>query len=91
MADDGQNFGILQDLQVHLRTAKIPLDNLSTLAQEGDEQVNILCDMCPLTLGLIKYFKILMASLVTKYFLTKLHWFYRMKRSTMIMMLIGYG
>ncbi|KAL4222378.1 hypothetical protein ACF0H5_018417 [Mactra antiquata] len=38
MADDGQNFGILQDLQVHLRTAKIPLDKLSTLAQEGDEE-----------------------------------------------------
>jgi hypothetical protein len=39
MAEDGQNFGILQDLQVHLRTAKIPVENLSTLAQEGDEQV----------------------------------------------------
>ncbi|XP_045168748.2 ankyrin repeat domain-containing protein 54-like isoform X1 [Mercenaria mercenaria] len=38
MAEDGQNFGILQDLQVHLRTAKIPVENLSTLAQEGDEQ-----------------------------------------------------
>ncbi|XP_045168751.2 ankyrin repeat and SOCS box protein 11-like isoform X2 [Mercenaria mercenaria] len=39
MAEDGQNFGILQDLQVHLRTAKIPVENLSTLAQEGDEQL----------------------------------------------------
>ncbi|XP_052799471.1 uncharacterized protein LOC128231078 isoform X2 [Mya arenaria] len=38
MAEDGQNFGILQDLQVHLRTAKVPLENLSTLVQEGDEQ-----------------------------------------------------
>ncbi|XP_052246994.1 ankyrin repeat and SOCS box protein 11-like isoform X2 [Dreissena polymorpha] len=39
MADDGQNFGILQDLQVHLRTARVPLENLSTLVQEGDEQL----------------------------------------------------
>lgn len=39
MAEDGQNFGILQDLQVHLRTAKVPLENLSTLVQEGDEKV----------------------------------------------------
>lgn len=39
MADDGQNFGVLQDLQVHLRNAKIPLENLSTLAQEGDEEL----------------------------------------------------
>ena len=39
MADGGQNFSVLQDLQVHLRTAKVPLDKLSTLAQEGDERV----------------------------------------------------
>jgi len=43
MADNGQNYGILQDLQVHLRTAKVPLENLSTLVQEGDEEVMILC------------------------------------------------
>lgn len=41
MADDGQKYGILQDLQVHLQTAKIPVEKLSTLAQEGDEQVRI--------------------------------------------------
>jgi len=39
MAEEGQHFGILQDLQVHLRTARVPLDNLSTLVQEGDERV----------------------------------------------------
>ena len=42
MADDGQGFSILKDLQLHLRTARIPLDNLSTLAKEGDERV-IVC------------------------------------------------
>ena len=39
MADDGREFSILQDLQVHLQTARVPLENLSTLAQDGDEKV----------------------------------------------------
>ena len=39
MADDGSGFNILNDLQLHLRTAKIPIENLSTLAREGDERV----------------------------------------------------
>ena len=41
MADDGQGFSILLDLQTHLRSANVPLENLSTLAKEGDERVKI--------------------------------------------------
>ena len=50
MADDGEGFSILQDLQIHLRSANIPLENLSTLAREGDEKVNF-CEHlnCPFT------------------------------------------
>ena len=42
MADDGSGFSILKDLQLHLRTANFPVENLSTLAREGDERVIIM-------------------------------------------------
>ena len=48
MADDadGSGFSILKDLQLHLRTAHFPVENLSTLAREGDERVKYYCFYC---------------------------------------------
>ncbi|KAL3832301.1 hypothetical protein ACJMK2_023955 [Sinanodonta woodiana] len=40
MAEDGETeYSILKDLQSHLRTANVPLENLSTLAQQGDDRL----------------------------------------------------
>ncbi|XP_067649913.1 receptor-interacting serine/threonine-protein kinase 4-like [Haliotis asinina] len=36
MADD---YGVLRDLKSHLKSANIPLENLSTLAQQGDDKL----------------------------------------------------
>jgi hypothetical protein len=38
MAED---YNVLKDLQSHLRTAKVPIDQLSTLAQQGDDKVYV--------------------------------------------------
>lgn len=38
MAED---FSVLKDLQSHLRTAQVPIDQLSTLAQQGDDKVYV--------------------------------------------------
>lgn len=40
MADEGIN-SIMRDLQIHIRNANIQLNNISTIAQNGDEKVRI--------------------------------------------------
>lgn len=37
----GDDFSVLRDLQAHLRTAQVPFEKLSTLAQQGDDKVNL--------------------------------------------------
>nr|XP_022305611.1 uncharacterized protein LOC111112423 [Crassostrea virginica] len=32
-----EDFTVLRDLQLHLRTAQVPFEQLSTLAQQGDD------------------------------------------------------
>ena len=39
MAEDELN-AVMQDLQLQLRTAKVDVNNLSTIAQKGDEKVS---------------------------------------------------
>lgn len=34
-----EDFTVLRDLQSHLRTAQVPFEQLSTLAQQGDDMV----------------------------------------------------
>ena len=40
MAGENYEDAVLRDLRAHLQTAKIPLENLSTLAKQGDDQVD---------------------------------------------------
>ena len=39
MAEEQYEDVVLRDLRAHLQTAKIPVENLSTLAKQGDDQV----------------------------------------------------
>lgn len=44
MAED---YNVLKDLQSHLRTAQVPIDQLSTLAQQGDDKVHLYMSIEP--------------------------------------------
>ncbi|KAK7109682.1 ankyrin-3-like isoform X2 [Littorina saxatilis] len=39
MADENYEDAVLRDLRGHLQTAKIPIENISTLAKQGDDQL----------------------------------------------------
>ena len=41
MEDPGIGINIMQDLQTHLQTANVPMNQLSKVAREGDEKVGI--------------------------------------------------